>query len=192
TLGAYFLANRVDRHEEYRVNNFFDGFPFAGTLAVSQLVVFVCLIIIAAPFLVALVINVGNSVAFDTIEYDSLPAFDFNWWLFLFALPLIYASVLINYTVHFIGFFQLDFWEAVKYSALFVHKHWWKVFLFMVVLGIVSMVGLLGLIIGVFITVSLVWPISYASFKDLTQLELFQNGGIDEMDDPEIDLSIFR
>lgn len=47
---------------------------------------------------------------------------------------------------------RMDFWPALKLSRQMVGKHWGMVFLTMFVGGIIAMLGLLGCIVGVFVT----------------------------------------
>jgi capsular polysaccharide biosynthesis protein len=70
----------------------------------------------------------------------------FLWVAWLFTLPLIIDQ-------------RLEFWPAMRLSLQVARKHWWKFFCFVLVLGMVNLVGLLSLCVGFFVA----FPVSVAA-----------------------------
>ncbi len=72
----------------------------------------------------------------------------------IFALPLIIDK-------------KMDFWSAMELSRKVVTKHWWLMFGFLIVVGLLAIVGVLACIIGVFVTEAIgVAAIMYA-YEDI-------------------------
>jgi len=80
--------------------------------------------------------------------------------IMLFIVPGIYLLVAWVFTQTLVIDQGLDFWTAMAVSRKIIHKHWWKMLLFLIVLGALWLVGLLCLGIGIFVAV----PISIAAF----------------------------
>jgi len=65
-------------------------------------------------------------------------------------IPMIYLQVSWAFTLPLIIDKRMDFWPAMQISRKMVVKHWWQVFGFFIVCGLVYLVGVLvGLGIGV-------------------------------------------
>ena len=60
----------------------------------------------------------------------------------IFALPLVIDK-------------GMDFWDAMELSRRVVTRHWWRMLGFLIVLGLVAVVGVLACVIGLFVTVTL-------------------------------------
>ena len=74
-------------------------------------------------------------------------------------LPGIYLLVAWFFTLPLVIDHRLDFWPAMQLSRKTISKHWWTFLGFLVVLGLVNLLGLMLCFVGVFITV----PISLAA-----------------------------
>ena len=75
-------------------------------------------------------------------------------------LPGIYLLVAWCFTLALIIDKGMDFWPAMELSRRMVHKHWWKMLLFLLVLTGVLFVGILCCGIGIFVAA----PIAIAAF----------------------------
>ena len=79
---------------------------------------------------------------------------------FLFLiLPGIYLWVAWTFTLVLVADKRLDFWSAMEVSRKMVTRHWWKLFAFLLVLGLLHVVGFLAFCLGIFIA----GPIATAS-----------------------------
>jgi hypothetical protein len=70
---------------------------------------------------------------------------------FLCILPGIYLAVSWVFTIPLVIDKRMGFWEAMELSRKVVTKHWWKMFGFVIVLGLLGIAGLLVCIVGVFV-----------------------------------------
>lgn len=70
----------------------------------------------------------------------------------LCIVPGIYLGVSWIFAVALVFDKRLDFWPALELSRKVVSRHWWKIFGFAVVAGLVAMAGLLACCVGVFVT----------------------------------------
>ena len=73
--------------------------------------------------------------------------------LFICLIPVTYLSVNLQFTLPLIVDKEMAFLPAMKASWKMVHKHWWHVFGLTVVVGLVSVAGLLGCCIGILFTI---------------------------------------
>jgi hypothetical protein len=84
-----------------------------------------------------------------------------------FILPGIYLSVGYVFTPFFIVFSRMSFWEAMEASRKLVHRQWFSIFGFLIVLVLINFAGVLLLGIGLLITVPLSYCALYAAFDDI-------------------------
>jgi hypothetical protein len=73
---------------------------------------------------------------------------------YLFVLPLIIDK-------------KLDFWPAMEVSRQVVHKHWWSMFLFAIVLVLIICLGALACGLGLIIAVPVVFAAAMFVYEDL-------------------------
>jgi hypothetical protein len=69
--------------------------------------------------------------------------------------PALYLTVNLQFVLPLIVDKQIDFWDAVKISWKKVHKHWFSVFGFVVVISLINVAGLCACCIGLIFTVPL-------------------------------------
>lgn len=87
--------------------------------------------------------------------------------LLLLILPGIYLAVSYAFVYLLIVDHKLEFWCAMEVSRRVVTAQWWRVFGLLILGGIIAILGVLGLIIGIFITMPiLIGAIAYA-YEDL-------------------------
>ena len=87
--------------------------------------------------------------------------------LLLLILPGIYLAVSYAFVYLLIIDHKLEFWCAMEVSRRVVTAQWWRVFGLMILGAIIAILGVLGLIIGIFITMPiLIGAIAYA-YEDL-------------------------
>jgi uncharacterized membrane protein len=84
-----------------------------------------------------------------------------------FILPGIYLLAGYIFAPFFIVFSRMDFWEAMEASRKLVHRQWFSIFGFLIVLVLINFVGVLLLGIGLLITVPLSYCAMYAAFDDI-------------------------
>ncbi len=134
---------------------------------------------LAAGFLlVAFYLASGKQVYFENFfdgfrHFAALVLFTLFSGVFIFLgflaliLPGIYLLVGYVFTPFFIVFARLDFWEAMESSRRLVHREWFSIFTFLIVLVFINFLGILALGIGLLITVPLSYCAMYAAFDDI-------------------------
>lgn len=67
-------------------------------------------------------------------------------------IPGIYLAVAWIFSIPLVIDRQMGFWEAMELSRKMVNKHWFLVFAFLLVYGLLSMSGIIACCIGIFVT----------------------------------------
>lgn len=70
----------------------------------------------------------------------------------LFIIPGIYLSVAWYFAIPLVIDKQLGFWEAMALSRKMVNKHWFLVFAFLIVYGLLAMAGIIACCVGILVT----------------------------------------
>jgi len=190
TLGAYMYTHKVERDDDVEFGNFFDGFKFIGTIAIARILIYIVIILLS----ILLFRNMfdGNWMSIMTGNTDFLTAelmdedFEFSDFInvdamtWVFLIPLLLCSMMIFYTECFIGFFGLSAMDAIKYSCQFVLKNLFKIIILNILIGLIAISGVIGIIVGMLITFSMIYPMFYRSFSIMTDLDNYL--GDDEYD----------
>ena len=86
----------------------------------------------------------------------------------MLLIPGIYLSVAWILVIPLIADRRLEFWPAMQLSRKLITKYWWKIFGFLIVLGLINLVGILACGFGLFIT----FPVTFAAlayaYEDIT------------------------
>ena len=77
----------------------------------------------------------------------------------LCLIPGVYLSVAWYFAIPLVIDRRMNFWEAMESSRKMVTKHWFLVFAFLLVVGLLAAAGLIACCIGIFVTM----PIFFAS-----------------------------
>ncbi len=85
----------------------------------------------------------------------------------LFIVPGLYLLVGYLFTTWLIVDRGLDFWQAMELSRKTVHKHWFEVFGFFLLLGLINLGGLLLLGFGLLVTVPWTLCALTIAYKDV-------------------------
>jgi uncharacterized membrane protein len=73
----------------------------------------------------------------------------------LCLLPGIYLSVAWYFAMPLVIDRRMNFWDAMELSRKMVNKHWFVIFAFLVVYGLLAVSGLIACCIGIFVTMSI-------------------------------------
>lgn len=84
-----------------------------------------------------------------------------------FIIPGIYLAVSYSFTPFFIIFLGYDFWPAMEWSRKIVTQNFWSILGFVIVMGLINVIGLLFLGIGLLFTMPLTACITYSAFEDI-------------------------
>jgi uncharacterized membrane protein len=84
-----------------------------------------------------------------------------------FVIPGIYLSVSYAFSIFFVIFSGMDFWEAMEASRKVTGKQWFGVLVLILVLGILNFLGTLAFGVGLFFTIPISFCALYAAFDDI-------------------------
>ena len=153
-------------------SNFFDGFKFFGPLVLQTLVILIISIAIMLPFFISIGIQQFASFsAMDEFNPEEITMFLSMMKKFSLAMiPIFFVIVCLIFAPFFVLFFKQDFWSGIVFSFKFVLKNWIMVFLFAIVLSLISILGMFVLFIGLLFVMPLIYTAMYAAFADITRL----------------------
>jgi uncharacterized membrane protein len=162
--GLYYLFIRANRGQSVSISDVFIGYQknfkelYLGYLAVA-LLVGLCMIpysVINDTKLLPITEQMRHASPADVQAllpqmwaalFSTLPV------LFICLIPVTYLSVNWQFTLPLIIDKKMPFLTAMKTSWKMVHKHWWQVFGLTIVVGLVSVAGILGCCVGVLVTI---------------------------------------
>lgn len=98
--------------------------------------------------------------------------------MFLLIIPGIFLAVAYSFSLAFVVGRKFDFWEAMESSRKIVSRKWFSFFAFLLVLGLVNVVGLLLLGVGLLFTIPLSNCALAAAFDDIVGLPASDSAGI--------------
>jgi len=87
--------------------------------------------------------------------------------LLLLILPGIYLAIGYLFTFLLIQDRKLDFWCAMEVSRRVISAQWWRVFGLMIVAGFLACLGVIGLFIGIFVTLPILFGAIVYAYEDL-------------------------
>ncbi len=166
-VGYYLAGHELSRGREVQLSTFFGGFEYFGNLAAVYLIQFLAVLAVMIPF----VLSVGVS-AFIGAELGGeiiAPAVGIPIMLAMMV-PLIYLTVSWMYAPLFVVFNNMGFWDAMEASRKIIHRRWWMVFAFLLLLGVLMMAGMLALLVGVLVAYPVAMVAVYISFANVTGL----------------------
>ena len=86
-------------------------------------------------------------------------------------IPGIYLYVGWIFSVPFIIFGKMEFWDAMEYSRRLITKKWWNIFGFLLLLMLINFAGALVFFVGLLFTVPITFCALYAAFEDIVGTE---------------------
>ncbi|GAB4421783.1 MAG: hypothetical protein OHK0039_37130 [Bacteroidia bacterium] len=85
----------------------------------------------------------------------------------LLIVPGIYLAVGYSLALPLVVLGGMGAWEAMETSRKIVSKNWWWFLLFGMVVGVISSLGQIALLIGMFVTMPIAYCVQYAAFEDI-------------------------
>jgi hypothetical protein len=86
-------------------------------------------------------------------------------------IPGIYLVVGWVFSVPFIIFGKMEFWDAMEISRKLVTKNWWNIFGFLLLIILINIAGAMVFFIGLLFTVPITFCAIYAAFEDIVGTE---------------------
>jgi uncharacterized membrane protein len=87
--------------------------------------------------------------------------------LICLILPGIYLAVSYSFAYMLVIDRKMEFWVAMEVSRRVITAQWWRMFALLIVGGIIAVLGLLGFIIGVFVTLPIFIGALVYAYEDL-------------------------
>ena len=141
--GLYFYYMKLVRGEPASIGDAFSGFSRSfGQLVLLSLVMNILVSIVVAPVVVPIV----GIALWHWNPYVMVPV------AVLFILPVLYLSVAWMFSSMLVIDRGFEFWDAMELSRKVVSKHWFLLFIFAIVAGILGAIGVIALIVGVLVT----------------------------------------
>jgi hypothetical protein len=155
--------------------------------AVSNTIPFFGPVLVSGPltagyFIVARKIRKGQPYEFGTF----FKGFDFFIPLLLYSLiggiltaagfialviPGIYLAVAWMFSILFIVFGEMEFWDGMEFSRKLISKKWWNFFGLVILLLLINLAGAMALLVGLIFTVPISCCAIYAAFEDIVGTE---------------------
>ncbi|MCB8995220.1 MAG: hypothetical protein H6538_06415 [Bacteroidales bacterium] len=160
--------------------DYFVLFTLLLAIAISVPIVDVLLMqtLAAGFFIVAFKLSKGETIIFDHFfegfkHFAGLLLFSlFSGIIIIIGfivliLPGVYFLVGYIFTPFYIVFGKMDFWEAMESSRKLVHREWFGIFAFLIVLILLNIAGILAFGIGLLVTIPLSYLAVYVAFDDI-------------------------
>jgi hypothetical protein len=85
----------------------------------------------------------------------------------LLILPGVYLGVAYTFTFMLVIDQRLEFWAAMEVSRRVITAQWWRMFGLLILAGIIALLGVFGLVIGLFITIPIYIGAIVFAYEDL-------------------------
>ncbi|RMG58346.1 MAG: hypothetical protein D6722_23675 [Bacteroidetes bacterium] len=82
-------------------------------------------------------------------------------------IPGIYLGVAYGFALPLVALGGMGAWDAMELSRKIIHKNWWWFLLFSIIVSVISSIGQVALLIGVFVTMPIAYCVQYAAFEDI-------------------------
>ena len=83
------------------------------------------------------------------------------------VLPGIYLYVSWIFAIPLVIDRRMDFWDAMELSRRVVSKHWFIVFAFLLVIGLIGVGGMLACCLGILVTLPIFWGALMYAYEDI-------------------------
>ncbi len=164
--GLYYYYLGKMRSEPREVGDAFAGFSKApGPLMLATLMTSLLMLAIILPFFGSFFVMIYRAALHGGTPPE--PSSRMLLGLLLGMIPLIYLAVAWVFTFALVIDKGLPPWTAMEVGRRVVTRQWFRVFAVMICGGILGMLGLIGLIVGVFFTIPLTIGAVLYAYEDL-------------------------
>mgnify|MGYP006267572461 CR=1 FL=1 len=165
-VGFYLGGHQADRDRPLAFLDFFKGFDYLGDLVAIYLIQMATIIGLLLPLLVLFGFEFFFSVGTYDLPGDSSLAIAVILVLIL-LIPFLYLNISWLWAPLFVVFHGMSFWPALENSRKLLTRQWGMYFVFLLILGLLSLAGFLALFIGILITVPIAYLAIYVSFAEI-------------------------
>lgn len=169
-IGKY---NERTRGEKYEMGTLFKGFDHGMPIFMYLLISMgIAMVVVMIPYIL---FAVFMALAQESAIFILLGFF----MLFIMMIGAFLIGTLFFFSLHFIIFAGMDAWPAMKASTAIVRNNLGTVFIFILICGLLNMLGIMMCFVGVFVTMPLIYIAYYYAFNDVFQIE--QKDATDEI-----------
>ena len=176
-VGFFIFANKVTAGRNPQFGDFFGGFKSFIPLMLNYLVQALIMLVIFSPGIVYFLVSVdviseltsgGNQFEIMMKIMGLLVTLPMVFVLFLVSVIIsVYFSVSFIFSQQLIVFNGVDFWSSIKTSMKLVNKKWFSFFGFLIVIGLINILGMLCLFFGLLVTIPATICAIYAAYEDI-------------------------
>ncbi len=185
-VGPGIVCYQMAKGRSVEFNQFFGGFKFLGQLLLASLVTGLLTVMALIPLFIFLGITIGSlmidffSLVSTTENPDPEQIFSILSQAinpvtilvsFLLFIPGFIVGVLYMFAPYFVIFYNLDFWPAMEYSRKLVMPKLLPFIGFIIVLGLLNLLGAICLIVGLLVTIPVSMIAGYAAFQMILGLD---------------------
>jgi hypothetical protein len=174
SIGTYVVAKRIDKNEPFQFSNFFDGYQQLGPLIGIGFLQGLIAVAIILVFLIPFFFVVGFDFI-DKIGTASMANTNFIYFiLFIFALAVILTIIFAGWSFsNLILFFdKRGVWDSMEISRKIISKRYLNWIGFLLLLGLVNILGFLCLFVGLLVTIPTTSCALYVAYEDVVGLNL--------------------
>jgi hypothetical protein len=167
----YKICRKVDQGQKVQAGDIFDFTDF-GVYFKLMILVFVIIMILMIPLEVTIIpVFVAASTGGEQLDPIVMMS-GLGIWFFLYILFLFAFSVSLFFVQPLISLYRIQsVREAYSLSWKIAKKNFFMIFLFTIVVGFISQLGILACGVGLFFTIPLGICIRYASYKDVLETQ---------------------
>lgn len=173
-LGGVICSYLMHYRQPSDFSNFFDGFANWKDIVIINLIIYGLSILFLIPIIFVIGFQffdfagdsfISNEYMFDDISTTAI--------IGIFAVAFAFAFVILNLSqaIYINHFYKISPLKSLKYSWRIVIRQWFKVLLYLFLMSIICSLGLIALIIGVIVTISMIFPMTFSLFKNITHLD---------------------
>ncbi|MBK8516980.1 MAG: hypothetical protein IPL55_12085 [Saprospiraceae bacterium] len=175
SVGIAIAVHKQENDGSMEFGNFFKGFDYIGQLIVAYIIMLLIYTVIAIPLILILGINFFSTIASgdpEAIMASYQEVAKLGVWIFFIGALFVYVGICTRWTNYLIVFHKYDAVTAIKTSWQLVNKRWIMHFLFLLVCGLLILLGFVALLVGIVVAYPVVMAADYAGYVDITGLNI--------------------
>lgn len=189
TVGFAIAGHKQVSDNDLEFGNFFKGFDHIAQLIVANIIMSLIYLILALPLIIKLGFSFFTSMSSGD-PGELLSNFElmqsFGVWFLIEFIIILYVAISMRWTFFLIVFHKYDAVEAIKTSWQLTNKKWFLHFLFLVVCGLLGLLGFIALFVGIIFAYPIIMLADYAGYADVSGL----NNSEDVIDEIGIDADL--
>ena len=168
--GCYYAANKVDENQNIELSDFFKGFDWVRSLATVATIETISYVLFLLPLFLLSYVKFGDLITGVDVTIPPEEFLNNGIYVLLGVIPLVYFSVSWIFAPLLVVFYDMEAWPAMEASRQIVTRKWFLMFAFLLVVGLIAILGILGFIIALLFTIPAAMCMIYAAFVDIVGL----------------------